>query len=155
MDTEIEDGEETGFAEEIPDDTVDDDEPAERSISPRQEKLVAALLTQPDIQSAAKTAGVGSTTAHRWLKQPAFQEALTHQRDELMRESLSSVKIHAGRAVRELSRLLDNPDARLRRMVCNDILQHVVRVHEMLDIDVRLLALEKEMAREKKARRWN
>lgn len=154
MDKELVDGEEEHFVDEVPPDSVDDDDTSQGSITPRQEKLVAALLTQPDIQSAAKAAGVGSTTAHRWLKQPAFQEALTHQRDEFMRESLSSVKNHAGRAVRELSKLLDNPDARLRRMVCNDILQHVVRVHEMLDIDVRLLALEKAAEEEKRAKRW-
>ena len=122
-------------------------------LMPRQMALLAALVCNPDIQAASKTAGVGRTTAHRWLREPAFQEELTRQRDAVFSESLAAVKTHATRAVSELAGLLSSEDDRLRRQVCNDILAHAMRVRELEDIERRLAALEKAM--EEKGERRN
>ena len=130
-----------------------DTDPAAAQMSLKQAKLVAALLAGPDVQTAARTAGVGCSTVHRWLKLPAFQEALARQRDALMHESLASVKNHTGRAVSQLAALLDTPDDRLRRLVCNDILQHALRVHELQEIEHRLAALETRLDDQQKGMR--
>lgn len=128
-------------------------EAAAAQMSLKQARLVAALLAGSDVQTAAKTAGVGCSTVHRWLKLPAFQEALADQRDALMRESLASVKNHTGRAVSQLAALLDTPDERLRRSVCNDILQHAIKVHELQEVEHRLSALEARLDDQQKGTR--
>jgi hypothetical protein len=109
----------------------------------RRQKLLEALLVEPDVQTASKTAGVGRSTAHRWLKDAAFQNQLAQQRDTVFSESMATVKAHAVRALSELAKLLTSEDERLRRQVCNDILGHALKVREMMDFENRLAALEK------------
>jgi transposase-like protein len=39
----------------------------------KKEEAIAALLTQRNIEEAAKAAGIGANTLLRWLKAPEFQ----------------------------------------------------------------------------------
>ena len=117
----------------------------EPGLNPRQQKLLALLVGNPDVQAASKIAGVSRSPAHCWLNQPAFQKELARQRDAVLSEALDSVKTHAARAVRELAGLLSAADERLRRLVCNDVLGHALKVRELEDIERRLAALERAM----------
>ena len=121
-------------------------------LNPRQMALLAALVRDPDIQSACKIAGVTRVTAYRWSREPAFAAALDRQRNAVLTEALAAVKTHATRAVTELAALLTAKDHRLRRLVCNDILAHALRVRELEDIERRLAVLEKAMADKAKGR---
>lgn len=57
-------------------------------LTPTQQRAVVALLAERDIKSAAKAAGVGEATLHRWLHgNAAFQEALREAQTELFAES--------------------------------------------------------------------
>ena len=46
----------------------------------KKEEAIAALLTQPSIEQAARVAGVGPKTLLRWLKLPEFQAAYREAR---------------------------------------------------------------------------
>ena len=118
-----------------------DTEPV-RGLTLRQQQLLVALVANPDIQAACKVAGVGRSTAHRWLKDPVFRAELARQRDAVLSETMDSVKTHASRAMAELAELLDTEDDRLRRLICNDILGHAMKVRELEDFERRLVALE-------------
>lgn len=121
--------------------------PAEfpRAFTARQKKLLAAFVVNPDVQAACKAAGIGRTTAYRWLREPAFRDALGRERDAVLTEALSAVKAHVTRAVSELAKLLKAKDDRLRRLACNDILGHALKVRELEDIEARLAALERAL----------
>src|SRR2546423_6787511 len=41
----------------------------------KEEAFIAALLTAPSIEQAAKQAGIGTVTAWRGMQQPAFKSA--------------------------------------------------------------------------------
>ena len=114
-------------------------------LTPRQEKLLSALVEEPEITKAAKSAGVGRSTAHRWLRQPGFKAELAKQRDAAMTEALDTFKSHAARATTALADLMSTDNERLRRQICNDILGHALKVRELEDIDRRLALLEKAM----------
>ena len=45
-------------------------------MTPQKMKLVAALVFEHDIQTAAMSVGVSRVTAHRWMKEAAFTEEL-------------------------------------------------------------------------------
>lgn len=45
-------------------------------LTPKQLKLVAALAIDDDVQAACAAAGVGHTTAYRWLKDLEARSAL-------------------------------------------------------------------------------
>ncbi|HNX35839.1 MAG TPA: hypothetical protein PKM57_14495 [Kiritimatiellia bacterium] len=113
------------------------------TLTPKQLKLVASLAADDDVQAACATAGVGRTTAYRWLKDPEVQSALAQHREQAFSEALGSLKSKASRAVAELEKLLTVSDERLRRLVCNDILLYAWRVRELEDFERRLVALEK------------
>ena len=91
----------TGFAEMQQD--PDKGPSTETHLNPRQVRLLAALVSNSDIQLACKTAEVSRTAAYSWLKQPAFQKELSRQRDAVLSEALASVKTLAARAVADQS----------------------------------------------------
>jgi len=133
-------------------DVINENEAAARTPAPdeaspalnlRQQKLLDALVADPDISAACKAAGIVRATAYRWLKEPSFRDELARQRDVVMVEALDGVKPLAAQAMSELARLLKSKDDRLRRMICNDLLSHAIRVRELEDIERRLVALEK------------
>ena len=56
----------------------------------KKEEAIAALLTQRNIEEAAKVAGIGANTLLRWLKVPEFQTAYREARREIARKSVES-----------------------------------------------------------------
>ena len=112
------------------------------AFSPKQQMLLAALASDANVQAAAQVAGVSRSTAHVWLQQPAFQKELAQRRDAVLSEALAGVQSQAGRAAAKLAALLEVEDGRLCRMVCNDILNHAIRLREEDDFARRLSALE-------------
>ena len=50
----------------------------------RQRKFIAALLTAPTIEEAAKQAGIGERTAYRYLKHPEVKQVLSQALDDAM-----------------------------------------------------------------------
>jgi hypothetical protein len=122
----------------------------ESGLTPQQQKLLATLVGNSNIQAACRIAGVARSTAHLWLKEPAFREELQRQRDTLFCDALATVKTHAAQAVKELAGLLSAPDERLRRLVCNDVLGHALKIRELEDIERRLTAVEARLEGQKR-----
>ena len=126
-------------------DTVENLQPdsaVEARLTPRQEQLLVAMMTQPDLAKAARAAGVQRMTAYRWLKQPDFQAALAARRENALLESLEAIRLHVAQAVSGLTDLLDSPDERLRRLACKDVLQQAMWLRDQEDTERRLRALE-------------
>ena len=119
----------------------------------RHQRLLSALVVDPDIQAASKAARVARSTAHRWLNDPVFRDELARQRDAVLSEAMASVKTHAARAMLELAKLMGSDDDRLRRLICNDIIGHAMKVRELQDIEGRLAALEKALKAQNKGRK--
>jgi transposase len=78
-------------------------------LTARQEKLLSFLAGNPNIQAAANAAGIGRTTVHRWLKDPAFREELTRRRNRALTEAMNSVQAYTAQAVEELIKLMGSP----------------------------------------------
>ena len=120
-------------------------------LTPLKMKLVAALVLEHDIQTAAMSIGVSRVTAHRWMKEAAFTKELTQQRDAVLTAALESIKTSSARAVTALTALLNVQDERLRRLVCNDILTCAMKIRELDDFERRLTAVEKRAEEAKEA----
>lgn len=119
--------------------------PAESGLTPRQARLLAALVVGGDMQAACRAAGVGRTTAYAWLRLPEFKDALQRQREAAFAEALACVKGHVNKAVAGLARLLSVKDARLRRLACNDVIGHAFRIREIESIEQRLDRIERAL----------
>ena len=112
------------------------------NLSQRQRAAILALLQGPTIADAAKAVRVGETTLHRWLKEPAFREALKAARREVMEAALGRLQGAVTKAVDTLERNLScgNPSTEVRAAL--GILDQAVKVSELMDLEERLAKLE-------------
>jgi len=121
----------------------DGSKPADR-LSPREQRLVMALLRGDTMTMAAARAGVSIPTAKRWRKRPAVQQALEAAQEESLRE-LSRLLAACDRdAVATLGQLMRDeatPPA-TRRASANQLIQRRLQVAVLADLERRLQVLE-------------
>jgi histone H3/H4 len=79
---------------------------ADVGLTPKQEQALIALLNEPTIERAAKTAGVGERTLHRWLDEPVFSRAYRKARREAFAQAMSASQKYAPVAVQVLAKIM-------------------------------------------------
>jgi hypothetical protein len=74
-----------------------------RSKKPRlQERVIAALLSEPTQAAAATAAGVSEATLSRWLQDPAFRAAYDQARRDVLQTAVDRLQAATGDAVETL-----------------------------------------------------
>src|ERR1039458_5656813 len=121
----------------------------------KKEEAIAALLTQRNIEEAAKSAGVGTRTLLRWLKVPEFQAAYREARRAAFGQAIARLQQGTSAAATTLLKLLidTNTPASVRARVADSIFNHAAKAIEIEDIEVRVAALEQSVGAEKDGRR--
>src|SRR6476469_8445239 len=66
------------------------------SLSPRQLKAIDVLIQFGDVAAAATEAGINKATLYRWLKEPAFAQAV-HAAEARAIDELSRMLVRLGR----------------------------------------------------------
>ncbi len=122
---------------------------ASSKLTAQQRKAIPHLLTCSSIQEACKKAGISRMTYYRWLSEPDFKKELDRLTDDAYRETVNILKRNTEQAARYLVGLMKTKDPVLKRRVCNDILNHLLKHEENLDIENRLRKLE-QIAEENK-----
>jgi hypothetical protein len=111
----------------------------------KYEQAIAALMTQRNVDEAAKVAGVGTRTLWRWLKIPEFQIAYQQARRTAFSQSIARLQQGGSAAATTLIKIMLDPKepaaARVRAADC--ILSHGVRAIEIEDLAIRLDQLER------------
>ena len=117
------------------------------TLTPRQERGIAALLTSPTVESAAKLAGCGVRTLHTWLSQPHFAEAYSEARRSLVDQSVTRLQAACRLAVDALTTIVTNtqaaPSARIA--AARVIIDTAIRGIEVENVNTRLNTLEVQM----------
>lgn len=117
------------------------------SLSGRQRKFVAAMLTASSIEEAAKTAGIGKTTAYRYLKDPAVESAIAG----MAAAAFDQVARRGGRAMGKALDLLeemvvDKDELSVTRLsAARTILDAGPKLREVTELAGRLAELEGRM----------
>lgn len=111
----------------------------------KQEEAVAALLTQRNVEEAARAAGIGTRTLLRWLKIPEFQAAYRQARREAYGQSIARLQQASGAAVSTLLKVMvdSTAPASTRVRAADSVLDHSAKAIELEDIEARLTALER------------
>jgi AcrR family transcriptional regulator len=115
------------------------------NLTPKQELLIAALLSSATIQDAAKAAGVSEATAHRWLRNAAgFDAAYRQSRRAAVGQATARLQQVSGAAVSVLVQVMANKTtpASVRVAAASKVLDFAIKAVELEDLDARLLALE-------------
>jgi hypothetical protein len=114
------------------------------SLGRKQEQAIAALLTQRNMEDAARATGIGIRTLLRWMKDPGFEKAYREARREAFGQSIARLQQGTSAAATTLLKLLIDAStpASVRARVADSIFNHAARAIEIEDIQARLAALE-------------
>ncbi len=110
----------------------------------KKEEAIAALLSQRNVEEAARVAGIGTRTLLRWLKLPEFQAAYRQARREAFGQAVARLQQGASAAATTLLKTMIDPatpaSVRLRAAEC--VMNQATKAIEIEDIEVRVAALE-------------
>jgi hypothetical protein len=116
---------------------------SESSITTKQQKAIAALLSEPTLGKAAKAAGIGERTLYNWLNEPNFKAALRSAEKELLdnvTRRLAAGQVLALDTLQKLIQSARHESTKLRASV--SWLELSLKFRDMQDIEDRLTALE-------------
>jgi len=110
----------------------------------KQEEAIGALLSQRNIDEAAKAVGIAPNTLMKWMKDPGFQNAYRDARRQAFGQCVARLQQAASAATTTLLRILVDPNApaSVRARVADSIIGHATKAIEVEDIQERLTALE-------------
>lgn len=122
----------------------------------KQEEAIAALLSQPNVDQAARVAGVAPRTLWRWLKVPEFQAAYREARRFAFGQSIARLHQASGAAVSTLLKIMVDPSApaSTRVRAADSVLDHGAKAIELEDIEARVAELERAAGVSKDGRRF-
>jgi len=121
----------------------------------KKEEAIAALLTQRNVEEAARTAGIGTQTLLRWLKVPEFQVAYRDARRAAFSQSIARLQQASSAAATTLLKvMLDvNAPASTRVRAADSVLDHAKQAIELEDVEARVSELERSTEAMKASRR--
>jgi hypothetical protein len=117
----------------------------------KQEEAIAALLTQRNVEEAARAAGIGTRTLLRWMKLPEFQTAYREARRAAFGQAVARLQQGTSAAATTLLKTMIDPatPASVRVRAAEAIFNHAAKAIEIEDIEARVSALEASVAGER------
>jgi HAMP domain-containing protein len=119
----------------------------------KQEKAIAALLTEDTVQLAAEKAGVGETTIYRWMKEEAFDKAFKAARKSALSQTISRLQQTTTNAVNTLRSVMENEDAPASSRVtaAKTVLEMAFKAYELEDLATKVEEMEQYIQEVKEA----
>ena len=110
----------------------------------KQEEAIAALLTQRNIDEAAKAVGIATNTLLKWMKLPEFQKAYREARRAAFGQAVARLQQGTSAAATTLLKTMLDPatPASVRVRAAEAIFSHAAKAIEIEDIEARVSALE-------------
>ena len=120
----------------------------------KKEEAIAALLTQRNIEKAARVTGIGTQTLLRWMKKPEFEAAYRKARRAAVSQSHARLHQASSAAVTTLLKIMVDPKARASARVraADSIQDRAHKAIENEDKEVRFAAQEQAANLPKKKR---
>src|SRR5271157_1447156 len=111
----------------------------------KQEEAVAALLTQRNIDEAAKSIGIASNTLLKWMKLPEFDKAYREARRAAFGQAVARLQQGTAAAATTLLKTMIEPGtpASVRVRAAEAIFNHAAKAIEIEDIEARVAELER------------
>ncbi|HEY4365122.1 MAG TPA: hypothetical protein VGN17_29435 [Bryobacteraceae bacterium] len=113
-------------------------------LSRKQEDAIVALLSQRNVEEAARTVGVPIRTMYRWQKESDFDIAYREARRAAFSQSVARLQQMSAAAVSTLGKVMvdQNAPAASRVRAASSVLDLAARAIEIEDLEARLSALE-------------
>jgi hypothetical protein len=110
----------------------------------KQEDAIIALLTQRNVEEAARSINVAPKTLLRWMKEPQFESAYRDARRDAFKQSIVRLQHATSAAVETLLKVMEEPStpASTKVRAADSVLNHAAHAIEIEDIEARVTALE-------------
>lgn len=118
----------------------------------QQEQLIAALLTEPSYERAAKVCGLSKATVCRRMQDDGFKAAFRTARREVVEATIGRLQQVSTEAVETLREALKCDAPNVRVSAARSLLEYAIRGVEWLDIEERLAAVERRYAENRSER---
>ena len=111
----------------------------------KKEQAIAALLSQRNVEEAAKAIGVAGNTLLRWMKDPEFDKDYRAARRAAYSQSTARLQQASSAAVSTLLKLMvdGTTPASTRARAAECVLNHGAKAIELEDIEARVAELER------------
>jgi transposase-like protein len=111
----------------------------------KKEEAIAALLTQRNIDEAAKSIGVVANTLLKWMKVHEFQVAYREARRNAFSQSIARLQQGTSAAATTLLKTMIDPatPASVKVRAAEAIFNHAAKAIEIEDIEARVTELER------------
>ena len=121
----------------------------------KKEETIAALLSQRNIEEAARFVNVGTKTLLRWLQLPEFDRAYREARRAAFSQSIARLQQASSAAAATLLKIMVDPTAPAasRIRAADSVLGHAAKAIEIEDIEARVSELERTAESSKDGRR--
>ena len=118
----------------------------------KQEETIAALLTQRNLDEAAKAAGISMRTLMRWLKLPEFQAAYREARRSAYSQAVAKLQQGATAAATTLLKVMldQRTPASVKVRAAECVMNHSSRAIEIEDVEFRVAELERAAESQKR-----
>jgi hypothetical protein len=120
----------------------------------KMEEAVAALLTQRNLDEAARAVGISPATLMRWQKLTEFQTAYREARRLAFGQAVARLQQGTAAAATTLLKTMIDPatPASVKVRAAEAIFNHAAKAIEIEDIEARVTALETSVAGDHGAR---
>ena len=111
----------------------------------KKEAAIAALLTQRNLEEAAKAAGIGANTLLRWMKVPEFQTAYREARRTAYSQAVARLQQGATAAATTLLKVMldQGKPASIKVCAAECVMNHSSKHIEIEDVEFRVGELER------------
>ena len=120
----------------------------------KQEEAIAALLTQRNVEEAAKSIGVVPKTLLRWMKEPAFDAEYRAARRAAYGQAVARLQQGTSAAATTLLKTMIDAStpASVKVRAAEAIFSHAAKAIEIEDIEARVAELERAAEATKRVR---
>jgi hypothetical protein len=118
----------------------------------KMEDAIAALLSRPSIEDAARIAEVGEKTLRRWMQEPQFRARYLQARREAVGQATARLQQATGAAAATILKLMTDPNvpASVRLRAAEAAFGLAAKGIEFEDIDARVSELERGLQASKR-----
>ena len=116
-----------------------------KGLSAKQAKAIPRILEGQTCEEGCQAAGISKACFYKWMRDETSRAEFERQQERLAKVAMALLVQNVGKAVSVMVDLLDHSDARLRRLSAKDLIEHYLKHKELVDIETRLDAMEKQL----------
>ena len=118
----------------------------------KRDEAIAALLTQRNIEDAAKATGIAPNPLLKWMKEPEFDRGYRAARRAAFSQSVARLQQGSSAAATTLLKIMIDSatPASVRVRAAEAILNHTAKAIEIDDIEARVADLERAAEAQRK-----